>query len=823
MNFILEKLIKKAVTDSSKLVAKAPDEDFIPYVCHYDQNTILTKNGELMQIIRVTGFSSTSAISELISLRDAVRDAISDNIKENKFALWFNTIRRKKNITPKGEFKDFFAKKVNDTWVDKNKWDKQYVNELYITVITEGLDTSITNWGQFARSLSYLATKSLHKKFLEQAHQKLSKVVLEILKETEDYGGKLLGFNEWDGVLYSEPMRFFGKIVNLYEEHYPVAANDISTELSSHKIAFGDRELEVVGYNNKNFAAMFSLKEYFEVSTELLDHILQLPFEFIVTQSFDFTSNKKSIESREYQNYILQVSGDEDFRELSGAANFAESNQGNSTDYGKQQITLMVIGHTKEELDKDIKLLFEQFASLGFVLIREDIFSEHCFWAQLPANFHYLRRQRSINTKRIAGFAALHSFPSGIIAGNKWGSAVATFRTVLNTPYFFNFHDADLGHSLILGEKDSGKTTLVNFLIAQSMKFDGKVFYFDFDNSSKCFIKSLGGSYFDLSQEDDKEALRMNPLLMSSNENKKFLNNFFTGLVAFNKEVALTNELKAIPQVVDRIIAANARTFAAAVEMFNSSETRGIYDKLKIWNSDKKLTKIFGSQEENNWNNKTIAFDLSDISAQKSVIAPVLIHLLNKIELTLNNEPSIIVINEASSLFNNSISGLELAPFLDRMRTKNCVVILLASDFEEISKSDFSADLNNRISNTIFMPNAQPHECYKKIFALDDEEIKIIKMMAINQMRHFLLKRPQDSIIAEFDLSKNIELVKILSADHITLTAMDEVISSVKSSNPQDWLPVLFDVLKEIETERVAEEKERLRLEALERRRALHA
>ena len=40
----------------------------------------------------------------------------------------------------------------------------------------------------------------------------------------------------------------------------------------------------------------------------------------------------------------------------------------------------MVISHTKEELDKDIKLLFEQFASLGFVLVREDIFSEHCFW-----------------------------------------------------------------------------------------------------------------------------------------------------------------------------------------------------------------------------------------------------------------------------------------------------------------------------------------------------------------------------------------------------------------------------------------------------------
>ena len=78
----------------------------------------------------------------------------------------------KKNITPKGEFKDFFSKKVNDAWVAENKWDDQYVNELYITVITEGLDTSITNLNSFMRSFSYFTTKSLHKKFLEDAHKK---------------------------------------------------------------------------------------------------------------------------------------------------------------------------------------------------------------------------------------------------------------------------------------------------------------------------------------------------------------------------------------------------------------------------------------------------------------------------------------------------------------------------------------------------------------------------------------------------------------------------------------------------------------------------
>ena len=193
--------------------------------------------------------------------------------------------------------------------------------------------------------------------------------------------------------------------------------------------------------------------------------------DFFEDLSFDFTFSKKEMEPYEYQNYILKVSGDEDFRQLSGVAHFIENKQGLDTDYGKLQTTIMLISSTREELEKDLKASFEQFNSLGFVVIREDIFLEHCFWSQLPGNFHYLRRQKVINTNRIAGFAALHNFPSGLIAGNKWGPAATVFRTVLNTPYFFNFHDGDLGHSLIMGPENSGKTVLLNFLVTQSRRF----------------------------------------------------------------------------------------------------------------------------------------------------------------------------------------------------------------------------------------------------------------------------------------------------------------------------------------------------------------
>ena len=102
---LIAKLIinkNKKKSDSRKAVLTVPDEDFLPYVCHYDESTILTKNGELLQTIRITGFSSTSVVSEIVSLRDSVREAILESIPDKGVALWFHTIRRKKNIVPKG-------------------------------------------------------------------------------------------------------------------------------------------------------------------------------------------------------------------------------------------------------------------------------------------------------------------------------------------------------------------------------------------------------------------------------------------------------------------------------------------------------------------------------------------------------------------------------------------------------------------------------------------------------------------------------------------------------------------------------------------------
>ncbi len=797
------------------LLAESPDEDFIPYVIHYDKKTILTKNGELMQIIRISGFSNTSVYAELVPLREAVRESIRENIKQTNFALWFNTIRRKKNISPEGEFNDYFSSKINQTWEEINNLQNDYVNELYITVIIEGFDTSITNFKSLIGSFSKRSTRKIHENFLKKSLESLTNVTSGILSSISDYGANILEIKEWEGVLYSEQMRFLGKICNLRERYYPLSALDISTELSANKIAFGNNEIEVISGKDKNFSAILSLKEYSEISTELLDKVLQMPFEFVISQSFDFSYRESELEFAKHQDKMLRISNDQIFRDISGFTNFFEAVNGTATDYGKLQTTFMIVSKTREELNKDVKLIAEQFQALGMVIVREDCFMEDCFWSQLPANFRFLKRQKIINSYRVAGFASLYSFASGAISGTFWGPAVATFKTITNTPYFFRFHDGDQGHSMFFGKKSSGKTVLLNFVLAQARRFKNKIYYFDFDNKAKNFINMLGGFYYDLSYSDpeEKNCLKINLLAVNTNPNfRKFLNEFFYSLIfRFRSEIP-DAEIQNISKIVDAILTSKCDKLGEAIKLFDNDETKKIYETLKFW-LDSGLVKIFDYDREINWSDRTMGFDLSEYGDKDFILVPILYYLLYKIENMMDGEsPSIIVFKDADKLLSNEIFTDKIVHLLDRLRQKNCVAIF---SFDSESCGEDNKNLltliSQKVSSKFILSDFNVSDDIKKSLKLKDEELRLINYFK-NEDRKFLLKFGDDSMVANFDLSNHKPLTRLLSSSFEDIAIMEEIFNHSKESGKiidnEIAIKQFYEVIEALEQEMIAQANE---------------
>ncbi len=560
-----------------------------------------------------------------------------------------------------------------------------------------------------------------------------------------------------------------------------------------------------------------------------------MPIEFIISQSMIFDVNSQDFQSLQNQDNILKISEDKEFRNSLGIGNFFENINNLQTDYCKVQTNVMVIAENIDKLKNDVDEVTDKFNASGLSLVREELFLEHCFWAQIPANFNFLKRQKLFNSKTVAGFVALYSFPTGAIDGNHWGSAVSVIRTALNTPYFFNFHNKNIGHTIIVGGNDTDRSSLLNFFITQAMRFNPKLFYFD-NNNAKILINGLNGDYHNIAEKisnKNNQTLNINPLENINRDNKEqkeFLINFFTSLVSFSKEPLSNSEIDIIPAIIENIIAKKIDNFNDAIELFNSGESREIYQRMQIWQNGK-LSHIFNSKNNNqteaiatdiNWDNHIIGLNIIEAEKTLPIILPLFIYFLNKIEQKLDGIASIIVIDNILTLFENNILANKVDIILKRLTQKNCVVISTINSDKELDKSIAIKEIVKNSANQIYLPNKNPKKDYKTIFGLDDDEIEIIKNIQISY-HHFLLKHNNQSIISSLYFLKTPEMFQLLRSDEQAVLVMEEVIEHIRVEknqplekiNSKEWLPQTIEILQDITEENRLAELDRIRQERI--------
>jgi type IV secretion system protein VirB4 len=786
---------------SRDIKLEVPVPDFIPYACHYGPNTVLTKNGELLQTIRITGFSSDAGDVHQADLRNMIRQAVLENIKTDDFALWFHTVRRKSNLDPGGDFKAGFASKLNDAWKRRNKWEATFVNEVYITLVRDGIPAKLTSPGDMVRSLYFGALRAKHQEFLEESHEALQTVVDDMLETLADFGAKRLSISADEGVYYSDPLQFFSKILNLAEFPVPMPLNDISEYLASHNVAIGFDTMEVRGKGGKQFGAAFVLKQYAEIPVHVLDKFLQLPQEFIITQTLDFISSKVATKDFKKQRYMLQIGRDDEFAEAIGLDYVLESD-GSANAFGNSQITIYLINNDLKSLNKNIADAFDRLGQVGLLATRCDLRLEEAFWSQLPANFSYITRKHPISTSLVAGFASLYNFPAGLRSGNLWGPAVSMFHTDQGTPYFFSFHQGDNGHTAILGPRSSGKTVLMNFLIAESRKFNGRLFMFEQGSASKIFINAMKGRYATINPEEAAAEYAFNPLLLDdSPENRKFLHKWLIMLAESSDSPINDVEKKHLGKLVDYVYSIpdkSQRRIGLLANSFGAVSKGSLGERMSIWYGEGKYAHLFDNDLSSieDFNNLIYGFGMGHVVKDKICLGPLLSYLFHRIETELTGIPTIIVLDEAWKLVNNPIFAPGLIAWLERLKQKNALVIFATETVPNSKKHQFTHTISEAISTQIFLPNLDAEQssvAYKEVWGLSDEEFKILLKMR-PEKRQFMFRQGGSTMVAALDL-KGLKEVGVLSGNEKTVTLMESIISE-QGDNPEDWLPVFYERTK---------------------------
>jgi len=767
---------------------------FIPYRCHWNSDTILTHKEELVRVIKIKGFAFETADDIDVDLKKNARNNLLKGMSSGSFSLYFHTIRRKEKGFPDGEMPDLFSERVNQEWAAKHSDTRSFINEHYFTIV-RGSDTSgAAVLEHMAKKLQHKTDKSSWEAYMREAFDELEEMTERILNGYGNYGAEVLGLVENEDGVTSEVLEFLSRLVNCgYSQPMRIPLGDLAHHLPVSRLYFGKKSIETHHPAGIKYAGIVSIKEY-RPSTHagVFDGFMQMPFELIISQSFSFINRMIAISSMQLQQRRLVQSEDVAVSQIQEIDSALDSAMSGEFGFGLHHMTILCIEDAPKALESALSLAVVELSNTGITGVREKMNLEPAYWAQLPGNADYMARRSTVNTLNIAAFASFHNYPSGKRKKNHWGDAVTVLNTVSGTPYFFSFHVRDVGHTMIIGPTGAGKTVLLNFLCAQSQKFNGRLFFFDKDRGAEIFIRAIRGRYM---TPDAAKVSGFNPFqLEDNNTNRTFLIEFLKSLVMVGDTPLPAHEVERINEAVsgNYKLPKHQRRLRNIAPFMGLSGPGTLSGRLSMWHTNGSHAKLFDNEEDliDFEAARCFGIEMAEVLKDKTCIAPVLLYLFHRIQSSLKGEPTMIVLDEAWALIGNPVFAPKIKDWLKVLRKLNTFVVFATQSVEDAAKSSISDTLVQQTSTQIFLPNLKATILYREVFMLSEREFNLVKTTDPST-RFFLVKQDNDGVIARIDLSGMDETIRVLSARVDTAILMDQIIEEV-GDDPDDWLPIFY-------------------------------
>ncbi|MBY0422314.1 MAG: hypothetical protein K2Q06_08420, partial [Parvularculaceae bacterium] len=581
-----------------------------------------------------------------------------------------------------------------------------------------------------------------------------------LLASLTPYRPRALGCYEGAGGVCSEPLEFLSLLLN--GELRPVLApqGDAGHYLPYRRLSFGVEALELgPGVEGpSSFGAVLSLKEYPPTTTPgMIDNLLRLPCEMVITESFAFVDRQVAGERIDLAVRRLKAADDDALSLRRGLIEAKDNAATGQAGFGEHHMTVLARASSLEELDQNAALVQAAVADIGAIAVREELNLEPAFWAQFPGNLDYVARRALVSTGNYAGLSSLHGFPIGQPEGNHWGQAVTVFETTSATPYFFSFHQGDLGNFVVIGPSGSGKTVVLNFLVAQAQKFQPRTILFDKDRGAEIFVRAIGGAY-DVVKSGRPTGF--NPLQMADTAaNRAFLRGFIAELLAPRGGALSSEELAVVADAVDANFQQTPelrrlRFFQELLGGFRRPSADDLAARIARWCGTGEHAWLFDNAEDKlGVDRRVIGFDMTDLLDSPEIRTPTMMYLFRRVEERLDGSPTLIVIDEGWKALDDEAFSSRLKDWLKTIRKRNGVVGFCTQSARDALESRIASAITEQTAAHLFMPNPRAQEeDYCAGFGLTAHELEIVRSLP-EQSRCFLIKKGADSVVARLDLA----------------------------------------------------------------------
>lgn len=502
---------------------------FVPFACHYSADTILSKNGELIQVIKLD--QDAGANDE--EFRQLIRDSLNEVIDPAKYAVWIHTTRtlqQEKKLSAQN-----FSRQVELDWRRQLPKKLQFENVVYISIMRDSSKMRLFRPDNFLAALNFSAVRGQSDAQLQERYAELSAVMGHVHKRLQKFGANKLQVYEKDGVYYSEQMEFLRKILSFYDDHIEMPISDLAHHLLPEDIVFNEFSgvVEINNPRGKHYAHVISLKECGRLPARSLDYLLNLPSELVICQSLDFAAANTMLHRLKFQEEIDATTEDSEFSKLAG---FHGVDLSKSENFVLQQTNIIIMEDSPALLRDVLVDVHRELARLGLVGITEDIKVEKAFWSAITGNFPFLDRQDIAPRKDIGNFAILGNDIYQEVDASLFGDPVVFFERQDGEPFAFHLVNNGSSNVLIVSEYEEERLAMLHLLAVHLKKFPCKIVYYDEKGAYASLAQEIGAEYmtsvdFDrlrqLAEGSEKLVILFNSMdLVINGFGLEFFNNF---------------------------------------------------------------------------------------------------------------------------------------------------------------------------------------------------------------------------------------------------------------------------------------------------------
>lgn len=567
-----------------------------------------------------------------------------------------------------------------------------------------------------------------------------------------------------------------------------------------------------------NYIATISILSYPQESyPNILDNLSHLPLSYRMVNRMSWLDQHETIKAvksvssvweqqiKDPLAQIFKTKGKRDNLDALSQVNdsqivLAEAHSGKVA-FGYLSQTLVLYCSDYEQIQMQARFIVQEINRLGFSATQDTLNTPEAWLGTLPGEVHRNERRMLTDSLHLSHMAPLTNIWTGaehspnpfLPAGSPPLMHLATSGT---TPFRFNLHVSDVGHTLLLGPTGAGKSVGLAMLAAQFLRYDGAtICVFDKGRSMQTLVEACGGNHYDIAGDDSE--LCFAPLSMiDTDSDQAWAEEWISILYETRTGKATTpvqqSEIHRAMTLLRENKAPNERSLT---DLVLTLQKRGPEDDLKSALERYTLNGTYGelvdAREDNLGSSHFSVFEIEELMAMKEQIAiPVLLYLFRRFERSLKGQPALLILDEAWVMLGHPVFREKIRQWLKELRKKNCAVVLATQSLSDAVQSKIYDVLLESCPTKILLPNEEadkvgtaehpgPRDLYT-MMGLNEREIDLLQHG--RKKRDYYVISPEGRRMTELGLGP-IALAFLAVSDKKSLQRVKEL----QKLHGKDW------------------------------------